>query len=127
MTKKHGWTKKDTAVETSRADVVDLRLYVADETSRCLTAYGNLRKICEDHVPGSYRITVIDLLKNPSLARTDDITAIPTLVRMPRTPGRRMIIGMLTDTGKVLHELDLNTKKTGYQHQGTLRHGLPAP
>ena len=69
-------------------DFVDLRLYVTDRTPRCLTAYENIRKICEEHVRGSYRITVIDLLRVPEIARQDDITAIPTLVRLlPRNLG----------------------------------------
>ena len=73
----------------------------ADKTPRCLTAYENIRKICEEYVTGGkYRITVIDLLKTRSMARTDEITAIPTLIRLPRTEGRRKIIGMLTDTEK---------------------------
>ena len=105
---------------TEDEDFVDLRLYVTDKTPPCLTAYENIRNICEEHERGTYRITVIDLLKNPRQARTDDITAIPTLVRLPRTSGRRKIIGMLTDTDKVLEELDLQ-KRTVYQHEGTIR------
>ena len=105
-------------------DLVDLRLYVTDRTPRCLAAYENIRRICEEHVHGAYRITVIDLLRNPGQARTDDITAIPTLVRLPRTVRGRKIIGMLTDTGKVVDELDLE-KRIAYQHQGTIRKMAP--
>ena len=125
MTKKPGATKADKTESTDAEDFVDLRLYVTDRTPRCLTAYENIRNICEQYVTGTYRITVIDLLKSPDLARSEDITAIPTLVRLPRTPGRRKIIGMLTDTEKVLDELDLK-KRTDYHHQGTIRHRVPA-
>jgi circadian clock protein KaiB len=83
-------------------DFVDLRLYVADRTTRGLTAYANIKKICEAYSPGKYRITVIDLLKSPDIARSEDITAVPTLIRVPRTMGSRKIIGMLTDTKKSL-------------------------
>ena len=125
MKKKAGATKATETAGTDAEDFVDLRLYVTDMTPRCLNAYENIRRICEEYVTGKYRITVIDLHKSPEIARTDDITAIPTLVRLPRTPGRRKIIGMLTDTKKVLDELDLR-KNTGYQHQGTIRHRVPA-
>ena len=108
---------------TEKNNFVDLRLYVADKTPRCLTAYENIRNICEEHVTGTYRITVIDLLKNPDLARTDDITAIPTLVRLPRSPGRRKIIGMLTNTAKVLYELDME-RRTVYRNQGAIKKKL---
>ena len=110
---------------TLNGDFVDLRLYVADETPRCLTAYENIRKICDEHIAGAYRITVIDLLKSPKTARTDDITAIPTLIRLPRSPGRRKIIGMLTDTEKVIEELDLE-KRTVYRDKGIIRKIIPA-
>lgn len=101
------------------SECVDLRLYVTNETPRCLAAYENIKKICGEHAGGMYRITVIDLLKHPEIARAEDITAIPTLVRVPRMPGRRKIIGMLTDTNKVIEELDLS-KKTVYRKQGSI-------
>jgi len=101
-------------------DFVDLRLYVADRTPRCLTAYANIKKICEAYSPGKYRITVIDLLKSPDLARSEDITAVPTLIRVPRTPGSRKIIGMLTDTKKVLDELDLTGNEEDFGNTGRI-------
>ena len=125
MTLKPGAGKTPDKAETGGEDFVDLRLYVTDKTPRCLTAYENIRRICEEYVNGTYRITVIDLQRNPGQARTGDITAIPTLIRLPRTPGSRKIIGMLTDTEKVLDELDLK-KRTVYNHQGTFRKNVPA-
>jgi circadian clock protein KaiB len=124
MAKKHGIAKEPDTAETSGEELVDLLLYVADKTPRCLTAYENIKRICEEYATGSYRITVIDLLKNPGIARSEDITAIPTLMRMPRTPGHRKIIGMLTDTQKVIEELDLK-KRIVYHHQGAIRHKVP--
>ena len=102
MTRKSGTGKAPDTAGTEGEDFVDLHLYVTDKTPRCLTAYENIRTICEEYVTGAYRITVIDLLKSPAIARSEDITAIPTLVRVPRTPGHRKIIGMLTDTQKSL-------------------------
>jgi circadian clock protein KaiB len=115
-------TGKTPAPDTAGAsgDFVDLRLYVTDRTPRCLTAYANIKKICEAYSPENYRITVIDLLKSPDLARIEDITAVPTLIRVPRTPGSRKIIGMLTDTKKVLEELDLAGNEEEFRNTGRI-------
>jgi circadian clock protein KaiB len=84
----------------------DLKLYVAGQTSRSVTAFANLRKICDEHLAGKYRIEVIDLLKHPQLARGDQILALPTLVRKLPVPVRK-IIGDLSNTERVLVGLDL--------------------
>jgi circadian clock protein KaiB len=84
----------------------ELRLYVAGQTPKSLAAFANLRKICEEHLAGQYRIEIIDLLENPKLARGDQILAIPTLVRKLPTPVKK-IIGDLSDTERVLVGLDL--------------------
>ncbi|MGA2281894.1 MAG: circadian clock KaiB family protein [Verrucomicrobiota bacterium] len=83
-----------------------LRLYVTDSTPKSLTAFTNLKKFCESHLKGRYRITVIDLVKQPHLAKGDQILAIPTLVRKLPKPVRT-IIGNLSDTDHVLVGLDL--------------------
>jgi len=83
-----------------------LRLYVMDETPKSQTALANLKEICESHLKGRYRITVIDLVKQPQLARGDQILAIPTVVRRLPKPVR-IIIGNLFDTARVLVGLDL--------------------
>ena len=83
-----------------------LRLYVAGQTPKSLTAFNNLRKICEEHLPGKYTIEVIDLVKNPQLAQGDQIVAVPTLVRRLPEPIKR-IIGDLSNTDKTLVGLDL--------------------
>lgn len=83
-----------------------LRLYVAGQTPKCMTAFANLKKICEEHMAGKYQIEVIDLLKDPALARGDQILAIPTLVRKLPQPVRK-IIGDLSNTERVLVGLDL--------------------
>ena len=71
------------------------------QTPKSLTAFANLKKICESHLKGRYRITVIDLLKQPQLAKGDQILAIPTVVRKLPKPVRT-IIGNLSDTERVL-------------------------
>ena len=83
-----------------------LRLYVAGQTAKCLTAFANLNLICEKHLHGKYKIEVIDLLRDPKLAKGDQILAIPTLVRKLPVPVRK-IIGDLSNTERVLVGLDI--------------------
>lgn len=83
-----------------------LRLYVAGSTFRSQTALVNLKTICENHLPGEYCITVIDLLKQPQLARGDQILAVPTVVRKLPKPVR-ILIGNLSNTDCALVGLDL--------------------
>lgn len=83
-----------------------LRLYVAGQSPKSITAFANLKKICEEHIKGKYQIEVIDLLKNPQLAKGDQIIAIPTLVRKLPVPIRK-IIGDLSNIERVLIGLDL--------------------
>ena len=98
------------AGKTSKTSVTkyDLRLYVAGQTPRSLQAFRNLKKICEEHLAGRYRIQIIDLLENPKLARGDQILAIPTLVRTLPQPARK-IIGDLSNKERVLVGLDVRT------------------
>ncbi|HZW03294.1 MAG TPA: circadian clock KaiB family protein [Anaerolineaceae bacterium] len=83
-----------------------LRLYVAGMTPKSLTALDNLKKICEEHLAGKYVIEVVDLLENPTLARGDQILAVPTLVRKLPPPIKK-IIGDLSNTERVLVGLDV--------------------
>ncbi|HEY6621748.1 MAG TPA: circadian clock KaiB family protein [Steroidobacteraceae bacterium] len=84
----------------------NLRLYVAGQTPKSITALANLKKICEEHLVGRYQIEVIDLLERPQLAAGDQILAVPTLVRRLPEPLKR-IIGNLSDMERVLVGLDL--------------------
>ncbi|CAG0959531.1 Circadian clock protein KaiB [Methanosarcinales archaeon] len=88
----------------------ELRLYVAGQTPKSITAFNNLKKLCEEHLAGKYRIEVIDLLKNPQLAKGDQIFAIPTLVRKLPQPLKK-IIGDLSNRERVLVGLDLRPLK----------------
>ena len=84
----------------------DLRLYVAGQTPRSLAALVNLKRICEERLKGQYRIEVIDLKEHPEMARSDQIMAIPTLVRKLPEPIKKMI-GDLSNEEKVLVGLDI--------------------
>jgi circadian clock protein KaiB len=84
----------------------ELRLYTAGQTPKSLAAIRNLKKVCEEHLAGRYEIEIVDLLKNPRLAKDDQIVAIPTLVRKLPDPVRK-IIGDLSDTERALVGLQL--------------------
>lgn len=87
----------------------ELRLYVAGQTPRSISALANLKKMCEEHLAGRYRIEVIDLVENPQRARSDQILAIPTLVRRLPEPMRK-IIGDLSNKERVLVGLDVQVR-----------------
>jgi circadian clock protein KaiB len=92
--------------EQSGSGTWELRLYVAGQTPNSVRALANLRKICDQHLAGLYRIEVVDLLENPQLAQDDQILATPTLVRKAPRPVRK-IIGDLSNTERALAGLDL--------------------
>ena len=102
-------TSKKPPSLAERAEFWELRLYVAGQTARAITAFANLKKLCEEHVKCKYHIEVIDLLKNPQLAKGDQILAVPTLVRKLPVPVRK-IIGDLSNTERVLVGLDLRPR-----------------
>ena len=100
----------------------DLRLYVAGATPRSAAAFRNVEGFCKEHLAGRYHIEVIDLMKNPQLAKGDQIIAVPTLVRRLPEPIRK-IIGDLSNTERVLVGLDLRphdadpfTSRNGAKH-----------
>jgi circadian clock protein KaiB len=111
MTAKKRPTKSNSGPKTAGATApgipaYDLKLYVAGQTPRSVQAFANLKRICDEHLSGRYRIHIIDLLKHPELARGDQILAIPTLVRTLPQPVRK-IIGDLSNQERVLVGLDL--------------------
>ena len=93
-------------------EVWSLRLYVAGQTPKSVTAFANLKRICEEHLAGRYTIEVIDLIEQPQLAAGDQIVAIPTLVRKLPEPLRR-IVGDLRNTERTLVGLHLKPTKRG--------------
>ena len=100
--------KRTEAVRATKYDndFWELRLYVAGQTPKSLAAFANLKRICEQHLAGKYQIEIIDLLKDPKLARGDQILATPTLVRKLPEPVRK-IIGDLSNVDRTLVGLDL--------------------
>jgi len=106
--------------ENNGEDVIwNLRLYVAGQSPKSVVAFANLKRICDEHLAGRYRIEVLDLLKNPQLARGDQILAIPTLVRKLPEPLKK-IIGDLSDIERTLVGLDL-FRADGQQYKNAWR------
>ena len=91
---------------TVAAETWHLRLYVAGQTPKSIRAFGNLKQLCDEHLAGRYEIEVIDLLEHPSLAQSEDILAVPTLVRRLPKPLRK-VIGDLSNAERVLVGLRL--------------------
>ena len=98
-----------TSETPTAAEKWNLRLYTAGQSPKSLAALDNLKRVCEEHLAGRYSIEVIDLLKNPRLAKDDQIVAIPTLVRKLPEPLRR-IVGDLSDTERALVGLQLKQR-----------------
>ncbi len=96
----------DRAPET---ELCHLRLYVAGHSPKSLKALGNIKRICEEHLHARYELEVVDLIADPRLAAENEILAVPTLVRLPPGPMRK-IIGDLSDTESVLVGLQLEPK-----------------
>jgi circadian clock protein KaiB len=104
-------TEHATGDSSDEPELWQLRLYVAGQSPKSLQAIANLKALCEEYLAGRYEIEVIDLVEYPALARSDDILAIPTLVRRLPAPLRR-IIGDLSDAHRVLVGLRLRGEST---------------
>ena len=102
-------TSESEAEIPERNDVWHLRLYVAGQAPKSLDALANLKKLCEEHLAGRYEIEVIDLIEDPAMAQSDDILAVPTLVRLVPQPMCRMI-GDLSDPERVLVSLNIQSE-----------------
>jgi circadian clock protein KaiB len=92
--------------KSAASDTWNLRLYVAGQTPKSLSAFANLKKLCEEHLFGRYQIEIVDLIKQPQLAQNDQIVALPTLVRKLPAPIKR-VIGDLSNLERVMVGLDL--------------------
>ncbi len=97
------------ATATANAEMWELRLYLAGQTAKSVAALENLKRLCEEHLPGKYKIEVVDLLVHPQLAKGDQIVAIPTLVRKLPQPIRK-VIGDLSNVERTLVGLQLRPR-----------------
>ena len=114
--------KPEAKKRASNGERYELRLYVAGQTPKSVQAFANLKAICEEHLQGRYRIEVIDLLKNPTLARGDQILAVPTLVRQLPPPVKK-IIGDFTNSERVLVGLNLVPMRAAFPPRAS---GVPS-
>lgn len=97
------------AVSKKQEEVV-LRLYVTGTTPRSIRAIENIKKICEEHLSGNYKLEIIDVYQQPSLLKGEQIIAVPTLIKRLPLPLRKFI-GDLSDSEKILLGLDLKKKR----------------
>jgi circadian clock protein KaiB len=98
-------TNEGSALEEN-SELWELRLYVAGQTPKSITAFSNLKRLCEEHLKGRYRIEVVDLFKHPERAKGDQIVALPTLVRKLPEPIKR-IVGDLSNSDRVIVGMNL--------------------
>lgn len=100
---------RQTSPSDEANDKWELRLYTAGQTPKSLAAVRNLKKVCDEHLPGRYTIEIVDLMANPRLAKDHQIVAIPTLVRKLPSPIRK-IIGDLSNVERTLVGLELRPR-----------------
>ena len=99
----------DLPATRTNGEIWHLQLYIAGDSPKSRAALANLKRICETELPNQYELEVIDLLKEPKLAKAHQIVAIPTLIRQLPEPMRR-VIGDLSDADKALLSLDLSKR-----------------
>lgn len=90
-------------------ETCELKLYIANMNPTSRRAVQNLKRICAEYLEGKYSLEIVDLLKNPERAKSDQIAAIPALIRVSPLPIRKLI-GDLSDTEKVISSLELAEK-----------------
>ena len=103
--------EEDDASTQQAGEPYVLRLYVTGTTPRSARAIENMRRICEAHLEGRYSLEVVDLYQDPEAARTHQIVAAPTLVKLLPEPLRRFI-GDLSDKDRILQGLELQPVAT---------------
>ena len=87
-----------------------LRLFVSGPSLKSALAVENIKRICEQHLKNRYDLEVIDIYQQPSLARHEQIVAVPTLIKQQPPPVRRLI-GDLSNLRKALVALDLEMRE----------------
>ncbi len=92
------------------SEAYNFRLYIAGQTPKSMAAVANLKRLCDEHLQGRYNIEVVDLVLNPQRARTDQVVAIPTLIRHLPEPVKR-IIGDLSNAERVLLSIGLTVSR----------------
>ena len=90
-------------LERSRQAYV-FRLFVSGQTSKSTRAINNIKRICEAYFPGQYQLDVVDVYQQPQLARSEQIIALPTLLK--KAPGKlKRILGDLANSAEFVAKL----------------------
>lgn len=102
------------------------KLYVTGATARSTRAIANLDALCQQYLPGQYDLEIIDIYQQPHKARTEQIVAAPTLIKILPAPLRRCI-GDLSDSGRLLASLQIIGKQPRIRAQREIppSHGRP--
>lgn len=108
-------TVVDEAATAEAGCEVVLRLYVAGHAALSARAIDRARTLCESHLKGRYRLSIVDLYQQTELAESAQIVAVPALVKLRPGPQRRLV-GDLSDTARVLEALGLDA--AGNEHAG---------
>ncbi len=114
MTKKHatsGTALLEKTTRKAKRQKFVLRLYIAGITPRSREAFRTVSEICAEELAGRCDLQVIDLYEHPTLARGEQIIAVPTLIKKLPLPLRRFI-GSMADKEKILVGLDLLPRRT---------------
>jgi len=83
-----------------------LKLYIAGSSPRSERAIGNMRRICQEALDGTYELVIIDLQQQPELGEEARVFATPALVREGPGPNRRAV-GDMSDQQAVLAALGI--------------------
>ena len=93
--------------EMSEDASFSLRLFVAGTSPASVRAINNLKEILDEYLRGRYELEIIDAHQQPELARDENITAIPMLIKKAPLP-KRLLVGDMSDKERVLRGLGLN-------------------
>jgi circadian clock protein KaiB len=107
--KQVGLRKALTKTSRPRRNKYVLRLYISRLTMKSKVALDNIQRVCEEHLKGRYDLEVIDIHDQASLARDEQIVAVPTLIKRLPAPLQRLV-GDMSDLDRVLLGLDLRLR-----------------
>jgi len=102
------YTLKSGGRDSEVKDLYVLRLYVSGLTPNSTRAIANLKALCQNELAGRYDLQVLDIYQQPGVAKSEQIFAVPTLIKKLPLPLRRLV-GDLSQKEQVLCGLDLST------------------
>jgi len=101
-------TQQHHVTNNTQNDVYLLRLFVTGASPNSTRAIANLKEICETYLKDNYEMEIIDVYQQPGMTESEQIIALPLLIK--KSPGQeRRLIGDMSDTAKVLSGLGIQT------------------